>query len=56
VKYDADMMSRQDKITAWVGGLFVLAVMLFTVVEASVGHDGLLCEWGYGGPSDSGCG
>jgi hypothetical protein len=59
VIYDADMMTRSDKIIAWVVGLFVLFVMLI-LVEASGGHDGYLCEWGYDSDGaamgDSSCG
>jgi hypothetical protein len=58
VIYDADVMTRLEKDMAWVGGLFLVAVMLVTV-EASVGHDGLLCEWGFDSDGaamgDSGC-
>jgi hypothetical protein len=53
------MMTRLEKIIAWVGGLFLLLVMLVGV-EARGGHDGYLCEWGYDGDGaamgDSGCG
>jgi hypothetical protein len=46
------------KILAWVGGLVVLALLLF-VLEASGGHDGYLCDWGYDKDGDrqgvSGC-
>lgn len=33
----------------WFTGLLVAVTLLFAllVVEASFGHDGLLCEWGY---------
>jgi hypothetical protein len=59
--YDADM-SRLRRVLAWVAGLIAgliaLSFLLF-VLEASVGHDGLLCEWGYDKDGDgegvSGC-
>jgi hypothetical protein len=52
-------LSRLEKTIAWVGGLFLVALML-VMVQASFGHDGLLCEWGYdsdgAGEGISGCG
>jgi len=52
-------MSMLTRIVAWVFGLLVLLSVLF-LLEASGGHDGLLCEWGYdmdgAGTGDTGCG
>jgi hypothetical protein len=55
-------MKTLQKPAAWAGGLIVLmflsSILLF-FVEASVGHDGLLCELGYDkdgdGAGTSGC-
>ena len=39
-------MSGIDKAVVWTGGLIAVLLLLF-VLEASGGHDGYLCEWGY---------
>ena len=53
--YDADV----SRTLAWVAGLIALVFLLF-MLEASVGHDGLLCELGYDKDGDgtgvTGCG
>ncbi len=47
------------KIYVWAAGLLLLMMLLFWV-EATGGHDGWLCEWGYdsdgAGDITSGCG
>ncbi len=56
------VMGMLERVVAWAAGLTVLmlllSIMLF-FIEASVGHDGLLCEWGYdkdgAGEGVSGC-
>lgn len=52
-------MSWPVKVYAWALGL-VLLVLLLVLLEASGGHDGYLCEWGYdkdgAGDRVSGCG
>jgi hypothetical protein len=57
-KYRA-VMEILLKVSGWAVGLLVVIMLLFAV-EAGVGHDGLLCEWGYdkdgAGDRVSGCG
>ena len=52
-------MGRAAKVCAWIGGLIAILVVLVTL-EASGGHDGWLCEWGYDtdgeGTGDTSCG
>jgi hypothetical protein len=47
------------QFAAWTFGLFVL-MMLLLALDATGGHDGWLCEWGYdsdgAGDVTSGCG
>ena len=56
--YAAGMETLQ-KVAGWAVGLPVL-VFLFLVLDATGGHDGWLCEWGYdsdgAGDVTSGCG
>ena len=51
-------MSQVTKVLAWAGGSIVL-LLLLVILEASGGHDGYLCEWGYDKDGDregvSGC-
>lgn len=55
----ASVMRMLPRALAWTGGLVVL-VFLLVMLEASGGHDGYLCEWGYDKDGDrdrvSGCG
>jgi hypothetical protein len=47
------------KLAGWATGLIVLVFLLLTL-DATGGHDGWLCEWGYdsdgAGDITSGCG
>jgi hypothetical protein len=42
----------------WLTGVLIALSLCFValMVEASVGHDGLLCELGYGSDGDTDCG
>ena len=45
------VMNRLHKVLAWTGGLIALLFVL-VAIEASGGHDGYLCEWGYDADGD----
>jgi hypothetical protein len=42
----------------WFTGVLIALSLCFValMVEASIGHDGLLCELGYGSDGDTDCG
>lgn len=52
-------MARSTKVLAWTGVLVALLLLLM-MLEASGGHDGWLCEWGFDSDGDgdltTGCG
>lgn len=52
-------MKRSTKIVAWASALIALLLLLL-LLEASGGHDGWLCEWGFDSDGDgdltTGCG
>jgi hypothetical protein len=52
-------MKTLQKLAAW-AGVLIAVLFLLMVLDATGGHDGWLCEWGYdsdgAGDVTSGCG